>query len=297
LASTAFQQHTLASAAVICGVGVHTGCQVSVTVRPAPVNAGIVFVRTDIEVGDNRIPARGEAVVRTRLGTVIGNAAGTTVSTTEHLMAAMAALGVDNAVVELDGPELPIMDGSALPFVELLDGAGLRAQEAPRRYIEILEPVEVVDGDRLARLSPSDRFEIAFEIIFDSDAIGRQSIDLTLDEASFRTNLADSRTFGFAHEVEALRQAGLALGGSLDNVIVIDGDQVMNPEGLRRPDELVRHKAIDALGDLYLMGPIIGRFEGVCAGHGLNNALVRALLARPEAWRVRILSETFAEAV
>jgi UDP-3-O-[3-hydroxymyristoyl] N-acetylglucosamine deacetylase len=298
LASSVDQQHTLASPATFAGVGVHTGRNVKVTVRPALVNAGVTFIRTDIEVGDNRIPARGDLVVKTRLGTVIGNAAGATVSTIEHLMAALAALGVDNATVEVDGPELPIMDGSAQPFVLALDRAGRRAQEAPRRYIEILETVEVVDGDRRAALMPADGFEMAFEIHFDSHAIGRQMIDLTIDEATFRSELADSRTFGFAHEVDALREAGLARGGSLDNVVVIDGDRVLNPEGFRRPDELVRHKALDALGDLYLLGgPVIGRFEGVRAGHDLNNALVRALLARPEAWRVRGHAESFAEAV
>jgi UDP-3-O-[3-hydroxymyristoyl] N-acetylglucosamine deacetylase len=293
-----FHQHTLAGPAIFSGVGVHTGRDVNVVLKPASANAGVVFVRTDIEVGDNRITAHGETVVRTRLGTVIGNAAGATVSTIEHLMAAFAALGVDNAIVELDGPELPIMDGSAEPFVALIDRAGLRRQDAPRRYIEILERVEVVDGDRRASLSPADGFEMAFEIAFDSRVIGRQSLDMVMDEAAFRAELSDSRTFGFAHEVEALREAGLARGGSLDNVIVIDGDRVLNPEGLRRPDELVRHKALDALGDLYLLGgPIIGRFEAALAGHDLNNALVRALLKRPEAWRTRLAGEAMAEAV
>lgn len=298
MASSAIHQQTLATPAIFAGVGVHTGRRVNVTIRPAAADTGVVFVRTDIELGDNRVPARGDAVVGTRLGTVIGNAAGVTVSTIEHLMAAMAALGVDNAVVELDGPELPIMDGSAQPFVRALDRAGLRRQDAPRRYIEILERVEIVDGDRRAALEPCERFELAFEIAFDSDAVGRQAVDVVVDEAAFRAELADTRTFGFAHEVEALRAAGLAQGGSLDNVVVIDGDRVLNPEGFRRPDELVRHKAVDALGDLYLLGgPLIGRFEGVRAGHTLNNALVRALLARPETWRVRVLAETFAEAV
>ena len=293
-----FHQHTLAGPAIFSGVGVHTGRDVNVVLKPASANAGVVFVRTDIEVGDNRITAHGEAVVRTRLGTVIGNAAGATVSTIEHLMAAFAALGVDNAIVELDGPELPIMDGSAEPFVALIDRAGLRRQDAPRRYIEILERIEVVDGDRHASLSPADGFEMAFKIAFDSQAIGRQSLDMAMDEAAFRAELADSRTFGFAHEVEALREAGLARGGSLDNVIVIDGDRILNPEGLRRPGELVRHKALDALGDLYLLGgPIIGRFEAALAGHDLNNALVRALLSRPEAWRTRLAGEFMAEAV
>ena len=278
----------------------HTGRRVSGILRPAPAGTGVVFIRTDVEVGDNRIHARGEAVVQTRLSTVIGNAAGATVSTVEHMMAAFAALGVDNVVVEIDGPEAPIMDGSAHPFVQIIDRAGLRRQDAPRRYIEILRKVEVADGDKRAALIPCDGFEMAFEIAFDSGAVGRQVIELSLDEDAFRHELADSRTFGFAHEVEALREAGLAQGGSLENVVVIDGDRVLNPEGFRRPDELVRHKAVDALGDLYLLGaPLIGRFEGVYSGHGLNNALVRALLAQPDAWRSRLAleDEDLAEAV
>ena len=237
-------------------------------------------------------------MVQTRLGTVIGNAAGVTVSTVEHLMASLAMLGVDNALVHLDGPEVPIMDGSAEPFVQIIDRAGLRRQEALRRYIEILETVEVVEDDKRAALSPADHFEMAFEIAFESGAIGRQRVDMVLDEASFRAEFADSRTFGFAAEVDALRAAGLARGGSLDNVVVIEGDDILNPEGLRRPDEMVRHKALDALGDLYLLGaPLIGRFEGLYSGHGINNALVRALLARPEAWRLRTLNEAYAQAV
>jgi UDP-3-O-[3-hydroxymyristoyl] N-acetylglucosamine deacetylase len=269
----------------------------SCVLRPAASGAGISFIRTDL-AGDNRVPARAEAVTRTQLGTVVGNAAGVEVSTIEHLMSAFAALGVDNAVVELDGPELPIMDGSAGPFVRLIDQAGLKRQDAPRRYIEILEPIEVVDGDKSVALVPADQFEMAFEIDFKSSAIGAQRIDIVLDEAAFRDGVAESRTFGFLHEVEALRKAGLARGGSMDNCLVIDGDELMNPEGLRSADEFVRHKALDALGDLYLLGaPIIGRFEGVFAGHTLNNALARALLARPEAWRARLYSQALAEAV
>jgi UDP-3-O-[3-hydroxymyristoyl] N-acetylglucosamine deacetylase len=280
------------------GIGVHSGRRVRATIRPAPVDHGVSFVRTDVRDRDNVVPAHGDKVVQTRMETVIGNAAGVTVATIEHLMAAFAALGVDNAVVELDGPEVPIMDGSALAFVELLDRAGRRPQEAARRYIEILEPVEVRDGDKRASLAPADRFELSVEIGFDSRVIGRQVLDLAVDEASFRLELASARTFGFAHEVEALRNAGLARGGSLENVVVIDGDRVLNPEGLRRPDEFVRHKAVDVLGDLSLLGaPLIGRFEGVYPGHGLNNALVRAVLAQPNAWRACYPAETLAEAV
>lgn len=291
-------QKTLAAPTIFAGVGVHTGEHVRVSLRPAAANHGIVFVRTDLS-GDNRLPARGDLVVQTRLGTVLGNAAGTTVSTVEHLMAAFAALGVDNAVVELDGPEMPIMDGSAQPFIEMIDRVGLRDQDAPRRYIEILEPIAVMEDDKAAMLLPSaGGFELSFEIEFASDAIGRQKVDLEITEQSFRDELADCRTFGFAHEVEALRAAGLARGGSMDNCIVIEGERVLNPEGLRRPDEFVRHKALDAVGDLYLLGaPLIGRFEGVKAGHGLNNAVVRALMARPTAWRWHPPAADLAEAV
>ncbi len=295
-AARAFQ-HTVLGPAIFAGVGVHTGAHVRVAVRPAPADSGIVFVRTDLS-GDNRVPVSGEAVCKTQLGTVIGNAAGVTVSTIEHLMAAFATLGVDNAVVELDGPEMPIMDGSSLPFVQILDQTGLRRQDAPRRFIEILAPIIVTEGDKSASLLPGDRFEVAFEIVFDSPVIGRQAVDLPMDEQAFRDELADCRTFGFAHEVEALRAMGLARGGSLENAVVIEGDRILNPEGLRRPDEFVRHKALDAIGDLYVLGaPIIGRFEGRLAGHGINNALVRALLAQPDSWRLRSFAPELALAV
>ncbi len=270
----------------IAGVGVHTGRAVEATVSPAAVDTGLVFVRADIKDRDAFIPARADLVCETRLGTVIGNAAGVTVSTVEHLMAAFSGLGVDNAVVSLDGPEAPIMDGSCEPFVRLIDRAGRRPQNARRVYLEILEPIVVTDGDKRAALLPADAFEVAFEIAFDDPAIGRQRIDLTVDEPVFRAALANCRTFGFLHEVEALRAAGLARGGSLDNVVVIDGGAVLNPLGLRRPDECVRHKALDAIGDLALLGaPLLGRYEGIYAGHTLNNALARAVLARPAAWR------------
>ena len=296
-ASSEIHEHTLAGPAICAGVGLHTGERVRLSIRPAPAGSGIVFVRTDVKGCDNRVPVSGAAVVATRLGTVVANAAGVKVSTIEHLMAALSALGVDNAVIELDGPEVPIMDGSAQPFVELLDRAGFRRQERPQRYIEILEPVVVHDGDKSAALLPCERFEVFFEIEFASAAIGRQSVDLEVTEDSFRTELADCRTFGFVEEVEALRKAGLAIGGSLENAVVIEGDEVLNPEGLRRADEFVRHKALDAIGDLYVLGmPLLGRFEGRKAGHSLNNAVVRALLSRPEAWCVRSFERELAEA-
>jgi UDP-3-O-[3-hydroxymyristoyl] N-acetylglucosamine deacetylase len=256
-----------------------------------------VFVRTDVTDRDNRVPVDPDAVCKTQLGTVIGNAAGVTVATIEHLMCALVMLGVDNATVELDGPEMPIMDGSALPFVKIIDRAGRRAQDAPRRYVEMLQAVEVTDGDKRAALRPADEFEMAFEIRFPSPVIGCQSIDMAMDERTFRKEIADCRTFGFLHEVEALRAMGLARGGSLDNVVVIDGDRVLNPEGLRRPDEFVRHKALDAIGDLFVLGaPVIGRFEGELAGHAINNQLVRAVAARPKAWRYVSFAEALKQA-
>ncbi len=290
-------QHTLAGPAVFAGVGLHTGQRVRAAILPAPADSGIVFLRTDVQ-GDGRIEARAGNVSSTRLSTVIRNASGATVSTVEHLMAALYGLGIDNVLIELDGPEAPILDGSAEPFVSLIDRAGRRRQEALRQAIEILEPVEVLEGDKRAALVPARGFELSVEIDFASAAIGRQRLDIAVDETSFRAELAGSRTFGFLHEVEALRSAGLARGGALENAIVIDGDRVVNPEGLNRPDEFVRHKAVDAIGDLATLGrPLIGRYEGRCAGHALNNALARALLASPHAYRLRPPTLALAKAV
>ncbi len=291
-------QHTLAGPAVCAGVGVHSGQRVRIAARPAAPDTGVVFVRTDVADGDNRIPVSAQAVTCTQLNTKISNASGVSVSTIEHLMAALSALEVDNVIVEVDGPEVPIMDGSALPFVQLLDRAGRRAQAQPRRYIEVVAPVEVTDGSKRAALLPCDRFEVAFEIAFPSAAIGRQAVDLAITERSFRDQLAAARTFGFVHEVEALRSLGLARGASLDNAIALDGDVMLNAEPLRFRDEFVRHKALDAIGDLYVMGaPVIGRFETRYGGHALNNVLVRTLIADPAAWRMRTFAPELAEAV
>ncbi len=282
------RQHTLASPVMFAGIGVHSGDRVRVVIKPASADRGIVFVRTDVADKDNRIPALAQYVGRTQLNTEITNAQGVSVSTIEHLMAAFAALGIDNAVVELDGAEVPIMDGSALPFLQVLDQAGAKTQDAPRRMIEIVAPIEVRVGDKLARLTPSQGFEMAFEIHYDSKAIGRQRVDLVITEASFRRELAPCRTFGFVKEVEQLQAAGLGKGASLANAVGVDGDEIVNPEGLRMEREFVRHKALDAVGDLYTLGAqIIGRFESVKGGHALNNLLCRELLARPEAWRWR----------
>ncbi len=295
---SASHQHTLAGPAIFAGVGLHTGAHVRVAIRPATVDTGVVFVRADVRDRDNRVPVSAEAVFRTVLHTEIRNAAGVTVSTIEHLMAAFCALGVDNAVVELDGPELPIMDGSSADFVALIDRAGLRLQGAPRRYLEMVDRVEVRDGAKLAALEPSPLFEVDFMIDFDAACIGRQRVAVAVDAQSFRRELADCRTFGFAADVHALRAMGLARGGGMHNAVVVEEGRVLNPEGLRRPDEFVRHKALDAVGDLYVLGmPVLGRFEARLAGHAVNNLLARAVAARPSAWRVRTFAPELAEAV
>ncbi len=281
------RQTTLAAPARLSGVGIHGGLPVNLAILPAPADSGVVFIRTDVAGGDNSIAALADRVCDTRLATVIGNDAGTTVSTVEHLMAAFAGLGIDNARVELDGPEMPILDGSAADFAAALDAAGRAELDAPRNWIEILEPIMVDGPGKRATLVPADRFELSVEIIFDAPAIGRQQLDLAVDPASFRAEIAPARTFGFIAEVEQLRAMGLGRGASLENTIVVDGDHVLNPETMHRPDDFVRHKALDALGDLALAGhPILGRYEASCSGHALNNVLVRALLARPGAWRM-----------
>jgi UDP-3-O-[3-hydroxymyristoyl] N-acetylglucosamine deacetylase len=281
-----FFQHTLDSPAQLTGVGVHTGREITLTLRPAPADSGVTFVRSDAPQGDGIIRATAETVCDTRLGTVIANAAGAQVSTIEHLMAALAAVGVDNVLVEVDGPEAPIMDGSSAPFLEAIDAARLHRQTTPRRHIEMLETIEVSGPGKRASLGPASHFEMSLEIIFDAPAIGRQTLDLVVDEASFRAELAHARTFGFLNEVDQLRAAGLGRGASLANTVVVDGERVLNPELLRGSDDFVRHKALDAIGDLYLLGaPILGRYEALRPGHALNNQLVRALIASPRSWR------------
>ena len=287
-------QQTLAGSVTLGGIGLHTGRAVEAKLGPAPADAGIVFVRPDAAGQKQSLRASPELVRDTRLGTAIGDEPA--VCTIEHLMAAFAGLGVDNALVEVDGGELPILDGSSAPFVAAISRAGIRPQSAPRRYLEILDTVEVGVPGRRLRLSPADRFELSVSIDFSSPIIGRQQLELVLDEETFRTELAQARTFGFLADVERLHAAGLARGASLDNTVVIDGETVLNEGGLRRPDEFVRHKALDVLGDLYLGGPILGRVEAECPGHALNNALLRRLAERPEAWRLATLAPELAKA-
>lgn len=280
-------QQTLNTTIHCAGVGLHTGRRVRMTLRPAPVDHGICFIRTDVPADHAVIPARWDLVADTRLCTLLKNEHGTSIGTIEHLMAALRGLGIDNAVVEVDAPELPIMDGSSAEFVFLIECAGIKRQDQPRRLIRVLKEVRVQDGDKIVSLSPAPVSSFRAEIIYDNTAlIRRQEGFLRLTDGAFKTEVADCRTFGFAHEVEAMRQAGLGLGGSLDNAIVIDGDRVMNPGGLRHTDEFIRHKILDAVGDLYLAGgPILGHYQGLRPGHAMNNAILRALFADAGAWR------------
>lgn len=278
-------QHTLKRPVHCTGVGLHSGNDVSLTIAPAEAGTGIRFVRSDKQGAAAHIAALWDQVVDTRLCTVLGNGYGTTIGTVEHLMAALAGAGVDNAVITIDGPEVPIMDGSAAPFTTLLETAGLTMQSAPRRAIRILKPVEVTEGGKSASFAPAPETCYSFEIDFDNAVIARQNRSFTLAADAFRDDIAEARTFGFLHEVDYLRSVGLVRGGSLDNAVVISGDTVMNEGGLRFHDEFVRHKILDAVGDLYLAGaPIIGHFHGCRSGHALNNTLLRALMADRSAW-------------
>lgn len=280
-----FNQRTLKSAIRATGVGLHTGEKVAMTLRPASPNAGITFRRIDLPVPVD-IAAGAFGVTDTRLCSAI-EANGVKVATVEHLMSAFAGLGIDNAYVDLTGSEVPIMDGSAAPFVFLIQSAGVEQQPAAKRFVRIKSPVEVSDGDKWARFDPFDGFKLSFSIEFDHPAIERSAQSAVVDFAhtSYIKEVARARTFGFIQEVEALRDSGLALGGSLDNAIVVDEFRVLNAEGLRYSDEFVKHKLLDAIGDLYLIGhPLIGAFSAHKSGHGLNNRLLRATLTAKEAW-------------
>ncbi|MCK5165976.1 MAG: UDP-3-O-acyl-N-acetylglucosamine deacetylase, partial [Rhodospirillaceae bacterium] len=262
------------------GVGLHSGDKISMTLHPADADSGIVFRRSDINGGGVEIKASFDNVRDTRLCTTIGDENGVSISTIEHLMAALAGAGVDNVLVDVVGGEVPIMDGSAAPFMFLIDCAGLVEQDAPKRVVRVVKPVVVSDEGKSASLFPSNEFSIDFEIDFDSSAIQRQSMRVDMIDGVFKNELSRARTFGFMHEVEALRAAGFAKGGSLDNAVVVSGDEILNEDGLRFDDEFVRHKILDAVGDLYLAGgTIAGHFSGVCTGHSLNNKLLRALFA------------------
>ncbi|GAB3729464.1 UDP-3-O-acyl-N-acetylglucosamine deacetylase [Luteimonas pelagia] len=279
------RQRTLKHITRATGVGLHSGEKVYLTLRPAPVDTGIVFRRVDL-APVAEIPADASLVTETMLCTGLSKDGGK-VMTVEHLMSALAGLGIDNAWIELSAPEVPIMDGSAGPFVFLLQSAGVVEQEAPKRFIRVLKPVEVRDGDKIARFEPHDGFRIGFTVEFDHPAIpaSRSRAEVEFSTSSYVKEVSRARTFGFMRDLEFMRERNLGLGGSMDNAIVLDEYRVLNEDGLRYADEFVRHKILDAVGDLYLAGrPIIGAFEGFKSGHALNNKLVRALLAQPDAW-------------
>ncbi len=280
-------QRTLKQIVRTTGVGLHTAHKVNLTLRPAAVDTGIVFRRVDLSPPVD-LPAKAEIVRDTRLSSclIVDEAR---VSTVEHFMAALAGLGIDNCLIDIDADEVPIMDGSSAPFVYLLQSAGIEVQAAPKRYVQILKPVEIVQGDKRATLTPHDGFTMDFTIEFDHPALIEEDCRVSVDfgETSFAEGIARARTFCFTRDVEAMHKAGLALGGNLGNAIVLDEFRVLNAEGLRFSDELVKHKLLDALGDLYLLGhPIIGAYTAVKSGHALNNQLCRALMAQADAWQL-----------
>ena len=280
-------QTTLKSQVTFEGVGLHSGAPVTMVVRPAKPGHGICFLRSDIEIGDARIAALWNLVDRTPLCTRLENQSGISVSTVEHIMAALAGCGIHNALIEIDGPEVPILDGSAAPFMRGIMRNGVRLQDAPLRAIEILMPIVVEHNGARASLVPCDRLEISFTIDFTDRAIGHQSKTLDMRNGTFARELCDSRTFCRQSDVETMHENGLAQGGTLENAVVVDGDVVLSPGGFRHSDEAVRHKMLDALGDLALAGaPILGRYEGIRAGHSLTNTLLRAVFETPGAFRV-----------
>lgn len=279
-------QHTISNPAVCVGIGVHTGARVRLSIRPAPTGTGIVFVRTDEKGRDSRIPATADCVASTNLGTTLRNAAGAEIATVEHFLAACAGLEIDNLIVDCDGPELPILDGSSAQFVQLLLSAGTKEQPAARRSIEIIERIAVASGDKSASLEPADRAEFDVTIRYKDAPIGVQRRRYFPGRDAFLHEIADARTYGFLSDVEKLHAIGRGLGASYENTVVIDGGRVVNDDGLRFEDEFVRHKILDAIGDLALAGaPILGRYTADQPGHALNVKLVQALLETPRAWR------------
>ncbi|PPR76031.1 MAG: UDP-3-O-acyl-N-acetylglucosamine deacetylase [Alphaproteobacteria bacterium MarineAlpha3_Bin5] len=283
--SIAVRQRTLNGSISCNGVGLHSGAEISLRILPAEENSGIIFKRSDLS--NSIIPGNWKYVVDTQMCTVLGNSNGDKVGTVEHLMAAFAGCGVDNATVEINGPEVPIMDGSSACFVEMIRDSGVVELDEARRVLRVLKEIEVSDQGRKVSLKPSNRPEFGIQIVYGDHIVSHQSISLEVVNGSFCKELAEARTFGFLQEVEALRAAGLALGGSLDNSIVVDTEKgrILNDGGLRQKDEFVRHKVLDAVGDLYLSGgQIIGKFEGYCSGHNLNNRLLQALFSDKKAW-------------
>jgi UDP-3-O-[3-hydroxymyristoyl] N-acetylglucosamine deacetylase len=281
------RQTTLRDHTELCGVGIHSGLPVTLTLHPADADTGLRFLRTRLDGRQEReIPADMSAVTATEFATVLGDASGPLVSTAEHVLAALSGLGVDNAVVEIDGPEAPIMDGSAAPFVAAIDAVGLQILDRPRRYIKVLKPVRVAKGDAYGEIRPNPRgFRVEAEIEFEHALIGRQALALDIKAETFRRDIARARTFGFLRDVASLWNAGYALGASLENTLVVSDNRILNPEGPRFPDEFVRHKVLDAVGDLALAGaPLLGTYRSVRGGHKLNHALLCALMADASAW-------------
>ena len=279
------RQQTLKTKISCRGIALNCGRNIRLTLLPADENTGILFRRTDLVNGARDIPAHWKNVANTRLATTLSNGHGATISVIEHLMAALSGCGIDNAIVEVDGDEIPIMDGSAEPFVFLIECAGIVAQAAPRSAIKVLKTVSVVDDSRSLTISPSTGFGIDFTIDFDDAVIGHQQFVFDAAEDSFRTQVSRARTFCREEDIGALHAAGMALGGSLDNAVVVGKKKVLNKEGLRYTDEFVRHKILDCIGDLYLAGkPIIGTVEARLSGHELNNLLSRKLLSDKDAW-------------
>ncbi len=282
------KQRTLKTLVRTTGVGLHGGRKVELVLRPAPPDTGIVFHRTDLEPVVS-LPASPYAVCDTRMCSGLQNEDGVKVGTVEHLMSALAGLGVDNLHVDVNAPEIPILDGSSSPFVFLLRSAGIVEQPAPKRFLRVKKSVEYREGDKWVRLEPHDGFRLSFSIVFNHPAIDATSTKVTIDfaEQSYERDVARARTFGFMQDVEFMRANGLALGGSLDNAIVMDEYRVLNSEGLRYPDEFVKHKVLDAIGDLYLCGhPLLAAYSAHKAGHALNNEVLRVLLADASAWEI-----------
>ncbi|MDO4694076.1 MAG: UDP-3-O-acyl-N-acetylglucosamine deacetylase [Eikenella sp.] len=277
------QQRTLAKPVSVTGVGLHSGERVALTLYPAEENSGIAFRRKDLSGKQGEVIALNPYLINdTRLSSTVVTDQGVRVGTIEHIMSALAAYGIDNVLIELNAPEIPIMDGSSLPFIYLLQNAGIVSQKAEKRFLRILKPVEVKESGKWVRFLPYDGFKLSLTIEFDHPVFNRSNPTFEIDfaGASYIDEIARARTFGFMQEVEMMRAHGLGLGGNLNNAVVIDDDDVLNPEGLRYPDEFVRHKILDAIGDLYIVGaPIIGAFEGHKSGHAVNNALLRAVLA------------------
>ena len=280
-------QKTLKAPIHCTGIGLHSGVKAALTLRPAPVDTGILFRRVDGANGAVEITAHWSNALESSLCTMLTDGKGNSILTIEHLMSALAGCGIDNCVVEIIGPEVPVMDGSSAPFVFLIECAGTVEQHAPRQAIKVLKPVQVGDDRAWCSLEPDDQFSVEFEIDFASKIISRQTASLTVDPDSYKQAISRARTFGFLKDVDQLRAAGRALGASLDNAVVIDGDTVMNEGGLRYPDEFVRHKVLDAVGDLYMAGgPLLARFRGMRSSHALTRRLLATLFADRDAWTI-----------